>query len=82
MLIAPRSCRRGRKMQSVTGRRGAPAWANAFPGSGKPVSLQVATSRASTTQVRRRTVERYAERVAGEAFLDVWDRLLAKAGKS
>jgi len=31
----------------------------------------------------RRTIEaRYAERVAGEAFLDVWDRLLAKAGKS
>jgi len=28
----------------------------------------------------RRTIEaRYAERVAGEAFLDVWDRLLAKA---
>lgn len=31
----------------------------------------------------RRTIEaRYAERVAGEAFLDVWDRLLAKAGKT
>lgn len=31
----------------------------------------------------RRTIEaRYAERVAGEAFLEVWDRLLAKAGKS
>lgn len=29
----------------------------------------------------RRTIEsRYAERVAGEAFLDVWDRLLSKAG--
>lgn len=31
----------------------------------------------------RRTIEaRYAERVAGEVFLEVWDRLLAKAGKS
>lgn len=31
----------------------------------------------------RRTIEaRYAERVAGEAFLEVWDRLLAKAGKT
>lgn len=31
----------------------------------------------------RRTIEsRYAERVAGEAFLDVWDRLLAKAGRT
>jgi len=31
----------------------------------------------------RLTIEaRYAERVAGEAFLDVWDRLLAKAGRT
>jgi len=31
----------------------------------------------------RRTIEtRYAARIAGVAFLDVWDKLLAKAGKS
>jgi D-inositol-3-phosphate glycosyltransferase len=31
---------------------------------------------------RRTTEARFAEEIAGEVFIDVWDRLLTKAGKS
>jgi glycosyltransferase involved in cell wall biosynthesis len=37
----------------------------------------------SIGKAARRTIEaRYAEKVADAAFLEVWDRLLAKAGKT
>lgn len=45
--------------------------------------LQDAGLNLSMGRDARRTIEtRYAARVAGAAFLDVWDKLLAKAGKS
>ncbi|MCC7040796.1 MAG: glycosyltransferase family 4 protein [Burkholderiales bacterium] len=44
--------------------------------------LRETTLNVSMGREARRTVEaRYSERVAGDAFLDVWDRLLTKVGK-